>query len=158
MAFVFISLPWGRESFVGRCEKEKRTERAPRLLYSSHRAKHICHFFFFLFFGHSSWMVIPPFIHVLWFHCYYEVALRWSFFKSNTVKGSVDSEPQHHQSWLAWGGIRSFIKMTRLTFQILSFFCDIWLFILLCSSCTRVFKVLCVLRDSLEIDIYHLAK
>lgn len=115
-------------------------------------------FFFFSFFGHSSWMVIPPFIHVLWFHCYYEVALRWSFFKYNTVKGSVDSEPQHHQSWLAWGGIRSFIKMTRLTFQILSFFCDIWLFILLCSSCTRVFKVLCVLRDSLEIDIYHLAK
>lgn len=48
--------------------------------------------------------------------------------------------------------------MTRLTFQILSFFCDIWLFILLCASCTTLFKVPCVLRDSLEIDIHCMVR
>ncbi len=114
-------------------------QRAPCLLYSSQRARHICYFSDLT--RHPAarvWLFLySSFIRVWWFYCSYEVAFRWSFFKYNRVKGSVDSAPHHHQSWLAWGGIRSFIKMTRLTFQILSFLCDIWLFILLCSSRTR---------------------
>ncbi|MEQ2225493.1 hypothetical protein ILYODFUR_018082, partial [Ilyodon furcidens] len=62
-------------------------------------------------------------------------AFRWSFFKYSIVKHSVDREP--HQSWLAWGGLHSFIKMTGLTFQIFSFLFDICLFILLCKTSTE---------------------
>lgn len=39
------------------------------------------------------------------------------------------TEPWCHQSWLPWGSLRSFIKTSRLTFQILSFCYDILLLI-----------------------------
>lgn len=51
--------------------------------------------------------------------------------KATEWRGSADGEPQGHQSRAACGGIRSFIKMTRLTLQILSFPTDIRWFILL---------------------------
>lgn len=93
----------------------------------------------FLLFSDLTWtacMIIP----LSYMFCAFAVGTTWlsdGHSLNVRVRGSVDSEPLHHQSWLAWGGIHSFIKMTRWTFQILSFLCDIWLFILLFSS-TRV--------------------
>lgn len=68
--------------------------------------------------------------------------------KATEWRGSADGEPQGHQSWAACGGIRSFIKMTRLTLQILSFPTDIRWFILLLNAAAHS-KTLLNLRHAL---------
>lgn len=119
MAFVFISPPRGRGECYGevREEKENCESRAASWLIT-------CAWTYLSLSLDGPRTIISPLIHVVpsgkkWLSDGHPLkATEWK-------GGSADGESQGHQSWAACGEIQSFIKMTRLTLQILSFPTDI---------------------------------